>query len=49
MLNTLAIEKIKTKRTFIRQLLWLYPFFITVIVLVIFAPTGYVIQSVINQ
>lgn len=49
MLNTLVIEKIKTKRTFIRQLLWLYPFFITVIVLVIFAPTGYVIQSVINQ
>ena len=49
MINACSIEILKTKRTVIRKLVWIFPILVTIITALFFASTGYVIQSVINQ
>ena len=49
MINACSIEILKTKRTVIRKLVWIFPILVTIITALFFASTGYVIQSIINQ
>lgn len=49
MLDACSIEILKTKRTVIRKLIWIFPILVVVVTSLFFASTGYVIQSIINQ
>lgn len=49
MLNALQIEHLKTKRTVVRKLIWLFPILVIIVIFAIFANTGYVVESFINQ
>lgn len=49
MFNATSIEFLKTKRTIIRKLTWIFPILVIVITTLFFASTGYVVQSIINQ
>ena len=49
MLNACSIEILKTKRTVIRKLIWIFPILVVIVTSLLFASTGYVIQSIINQ
>lgn len=49
MFNACSIEVLKTKRTVIRKLVWIFPILVTVVTALFFASTGYVVQSIINQ
>lgn len=49
MINACSIETLKTKRTVIRKLVWIFPILVTIITALFFASTGYVIQSIVNQ
>lgn len=49
MFNACSIEALKTKRTVIRKLVWIFPILVTVVTALFFASTGYVVQSIINQ
>lgn len=49
MFNALQTEIFKTKRTIIRYLLWIFPILVVILTALIFAPVGYVAQSIINQ
>lgn len=49
MFNDFSIEVLKTKRTIIRKLTWIFPILVVLITALFFASTGYVVQSVINQ
>ena len=49
MFNACSIEVLKTKRTVIRKLVWIFPILVTIVTALFFASTGYVIQSIINQ
>lgn len=49
MLNVCSIEILKTKRTVIRKLIWIFPILVVIVTSLFFASTGYVIQSIINQ
>lgn len=49
MLKALSIETLKTKRTLVRQLIWVFPFLVAIVAFLLFAAAGYVAQSIINQ
>ena len=49
MFKACSIEILKTKRTIIRKLTWIFPILVAVVTSLFFASTGYVIQSIINQ
>ena len=49
MINDFKIEFLKTKRTVIRKLVWIFPILAAIITTLFFASTGYVAQSLINQ
>lgn len=49
MFNACSIEALRTKRTVIRKLVWIFPILVTVVTALFFASTGYVVQSIINQ
>ena len=49
MFKACSIEILKTKRTIIRKLIWIFPILVAVVTSLFFASTGYVIQSIINQ
>ena len=49
MFNYCSIEILKTKRTIIRKLVWIFPLLVSIITFLFFASTGYVVQSIINQ
>ena len=49
MFKACSIEILKTKRTIIRKLIWIFPILVAVVTSLFFASTVYVIQSIINQ
>lgn len=49
MFNYFNVEVLKTKRTLIRKLIWIFPLLVIIVTSLFFASTGYVVQSIVNQ